>query len=208
MNEIDVRTIVRLLGDTSLLRGGLGLKKRFLLARLCALIGGDAWSWSISPRAPARLPDGPPAGGELEPNGPSPAAPSEASAVHDPANVLTVRQISEEGISSVILSRRAGRPPFSPRERKIAQIVLSEITWLHEDVPEREKALNPLSPRQRATLGYLANGLPRRAIAEQLRLSQHTIDGYVKAIYQHYQVNSRATLMKRFAMIGGEELPR
>jgi DNA-binding CsgD family transcriptional regulator len=212
MDEIDVRAIVSLLGEVSLLKGNLAQKKRFLLARLCSLVGGDAWSWSLSQRGPVRLPHGMSGSalgnGTLGGSEPVPAESLETFDLVPPQLELTVRQISEDGVSSISLSRKPGRPVFSARERKIAHIVLTEIPWLHENAPALETPVNGLSPRQRATLIHLADGLPRRAIAQQLRLSQHTVDGYVKAIYQHYRVNSRATLMRRFAMIGGEEVPR
>ena len=211
MDETDVRSLIRLLGETSLIRGGLAQKKRFLLAKLCGLIGGDAWSWSLSQRGRTRQLDGM-SGRALGAVGAKGNGAVGSSPAPDdlalPQFELTARQISEDGVSSIRLSRRPGQPSFSLRERKIAEIILSEIPWLHENAPAREKVSVELSPRQRATLFYLADGLPRRAIAQRLRLSQHTVDGYVKAIYQHYRVNSRATLMKRFAMIGGEEVSR
>lgn len=45
--ETDVRKIVGLLGEVIALPGSHVVKKRHLMDGLCALIGGDAWAWSL-----------------------------------------------------------------------------------------------------------------------------------------------------------------
>ncbi len=57
-----------------------------------------------------------------------------------------------------------------------------------------------LPPRQRATLVHLIDGLSRPAIAKRLGISTHTLHGYIKDIYKHYRVNSRAELVKKFTL--------
>lgn len=206
MPEADVWAIARLLGDLAVLPGGRNAKRRRLLDRLCQFVGADGWSWSLE-----RL-------GQTGPAKDLPGRPSALSAAVGrlrgrpclfplrPRSDLTVRQIAGGLLSSIRLSRQDGRPRFSPRERQIARIVLSEIPWLHERTPSCPVPSVPgLTPRQRATLLHLAGGLGRRAIAQRLHLSPHTVDSYVKEIYRHYHVNSRAALVKRFSMIGGAE---
>ncbi|MEJ0000519.1 MAG: LuxR C-terminal-related transcriptional regulator [Verrucomicrobiota bacterium] len=112
----------------------------------------------------------------------------------------TVRQISGEGVSTIHLLRRRGCRPFSARERRVAQIVLTEIPWLHEAAGVREVSRADLPPRHRATLLCLAGGLGRAEIARRLRLSPHTIHGYLKDIYRHYGVHSRAELTRLLAI--------
>jgi DNA-binding NarL/FixJ family response regulator len=53
----------------------------------------------------------------------------------------------------------------------------------------------PEAPRLRETLELLLSGLDRQEIAGAMRLSDHTVHEYVRAIYKHYGVNSRAKLM-------------
>lgn len=53
-----------------------------------------------------------------------------------------------------------------------------------DPLPERRPATaaRPLTPRQRQVLGLLAEGVPVRAIAERLGLSESTVRGYMRRI--------------------------
>ena len=55
-----------------------------------------------------------------------------------------------------------------------------------------------LSPRLRETLQCLLDGSSEKSIAQELRLSPHTVHGYVKLIYRHFQVKSRAQLLSQW----------
>jgi DNA-binding CsgD family transcriptional regulator len=55
-----------------------------------------------------------------------------------------------------------------------------------------------LSPRLRETLECLLDGASEKSIAGRLRISPHTVHGYVKLIYRHFQVKSRAQLLSRW----------
>jgi DNA-binding NarL/FixJ family response regulator len=55
-----------------------------------------------------------------------------------------------------------------------------------------------LPPRVRQTLTSLLNGASEKEIASTLRLSHHTVHVYVKQIYKHYSVSSRAELLARW----------
>jgi DNA-binding CsgD family transcriptional regulator len=215
MREPDVRAIIRLLGEVSVLAGDLSHKKRHLLSRLCHLIEGDRWSWTLDRRdEKSRRPSGSNrmSGGRavasLPENSLSLALSPRFS--EDPGSdlawgtgrTITACQIGDETISSIHIVRKKGRPPFSPRDLKIARIILSEITWLHEPgaSPGARRMEKNLPPRQRATLVHLIDGLSRPAIAKRLGISTHTLHGYIKDIYKHYRVNSRAELVKKFTL--------
>jgi DNA-binding CsgD family transcriptional regulator len=197
MEESDVRAIVRLLGDPRLFHQDPECRRRILLANLCRLVGGDKWSYSFQSRDEVSL---------EESDDAIPQLPAKATSREGASGELHLHasQIADGTVSRIRLSRAPGRRPFSGRERKIAQIVLTETAWLHEPVPTRPKPAATLSPRQRATLVYLAEGLSRGEIAERLRLSRHTVDDYVKAIYRRYRVNSRAMLIKGLSSMAGE----
>lgn len=114
---------------------------------------------------------------------------------------LVSAQINQAGgISIISYFRRPDRPEFDQRETRIAHIVLSEIEWLHENSwPEYPVPMvATLSPRLRSILTCLIHGQARKEIASDFDLSIHTVDGYVKDIYRHFQVNSQAELMRRF----------
>jgi hypothetical protein len=50
---------------------------------------------------------------------------------------------------------------------------------------------------RRRVLDHLIQGHGRKAIAVELKLSEHTVNDHVKAVYRHFGVNSQAALMRR-----------
>jgi DNA-binding CsgD family transcriptional regulator len=60
------------------------------------------------------------------------------------------------------------------------------------------KLLRRLSPRQREALLWLCLGHGEKQIARELKLSQHTIHIYIKAIYRAFDVCSRGELFAKF----------
>ncbi len=114
--------------------------------------------------------------------------------------IVSLRQLDDICQSAVGLYRSLDKPLFTPRDSRIAHILISEVPWLHElGWPEDRGATVPqLSPRQRLTLNLLLQGNSRSQIAEHLGISTHTADGYVKDIYRHFGVHSHAELMMRF----------
>jgi DNA-binding CsgD family transcriptional regulator len=98
------------------------------------------------------------------------------------------------------IHRRWDREPFTDREAKIVHIISSEVRWLHESiVPGGATDTFPsLTPRQRQVQLLLMDGHPVKRVAHLLGISYHTADGYMKQLYQHYGVSSRAEMMRRF----------
>ena len=58
-----------------------------------------------------------------------------------------------------------------------------------------------LRPSYRDVLHALLGGLSEKEIAAGRRLSRHTIHEYVKAVYRHFGVSSRAQLLSRFIRV-------
>ncbi|NJK93400.1 MAG: hypothetical protein HC904_17245 [Blastochloris sp.] len=114
--------------------------------------------------------------------------------------IMSVRPLDGESGSTVALYRRFGKPMFSIRESKIAHIILTEVPWLHElGWPEdRGVSVPRLYPQQRIVLNLLLQGEDRKSIASQLDISINTVSGYVKELYQHFNVNSQSELLARF----------
>ncbi len=54
-----------------------------------------------------------------------------------------------------------------------------------------------LPPRLSQTLTLLLQGDSEKQVAIKLKLSRHTIHGYVKALYRRYEVQTRAELLAR-----------
>ena len=121
--------------------------------------------------------------------------------------LVSARPINGECVSIIGLYRRADQPGFSERDRKVAHILLTEAFWLHaEGWPEDFGAKTPeLSRQRRLVLNLLLEGHSRKMIADQLKLSIHTVSGYVKDVYSNFKVQSHAELMRRFTR-GAEEI--
>ena len=118
--------------------------------------------------------------------------------------------LEEPGVfSGVELYRFVGNPAFSSRDRRLTHIVLSEVDWLHRaDFPaNRGAGVDQLSHRQREVLILLLEGRHRADIAELLRISPHTVNDHIKAIYRHFKVTSQIALIRRFREGDGNDLP-
>lgn len=62
-----------------------------------------------------------------------------------------------------------------------------------------------LTPRQHSVLTLLIDGQSIPQIADRLCLSPHTIKDYVKQIYRHFGVASRAGLIRHFMAGSGSQ---
>ena len=138
---------------------------------------------------------------------------SSADAAWKAANIgpviLSMRPLDLTSSSTIGLYRAYDKPEFSPRESRIAHIVLTEVPWLHlQGWPEdRGISVPRLSRRQRLTLSLLTLGQSRKQIAHHMNISVHTAQGYIKDIYKFFRVNSQAELMNRFHQGNGSDVP-
>ncbi len=114
--------------------------------------------------------------------------------------LVCYRPISNNCISGIGIYRHWSSPPFSKREAKIADIVMNEVAWLHEQGWPWESALQvpQLSRRRRLALNLLLEGLTRKEIASKMEVSLHTVNEYIKHIYLFFGVHSHAELLNRF----------
>jgi len=110
--------------------------------------------------------------------------------------LVCYRPVANNCLSGIGIYRRYDAPPFNRREAKIAHIVMGEVAWLHEQGWPWESALKvPHLPRRcRLALNLLLESLPRKQIADRMEISRHTVDDYVKHIYEFYGVHSHAEL--------------
>lgn len=58
-----------------------------------------------------------------------------------------------------------------------------------------------LTPRQRQVLMLLRRGLAEKDIANELRISRHTVHAHVKGIYTAFDVSTRAELLSRWCRL-------
>lgn len=122
---------------------------------------------------------------------------------------LTPISNDDQRIASIVaFHRRWGREPFTARDARIVHIISSEVRWLHEAAVPGDKTTNAggLSPRLRAVLALLLQGFSRKQMASHLKLSIHTINDYVKALYKYFNVSSSPELMRRFMAGDGGDI--
>jgi len=114
--------------------------------------------------------------------------------------MLLVHPLNGNFSSNLGLHRRRGKPAFGPREKAIADTVYHHVEWLHhygDNAAARETAIQ-LTPRERQTLILVLSGLSPKAIAERMKLSTHTVNDYLKHVYQRFGVKNRAELQAHF----------
>lgn len=92
-----------------------------------------------------------------------------------------------------------GEPPFSAAEHKMVRMFHLELgrLWRTDTIRRATDPRIALPPRLQQTLDALANGHSEKQIAAKLKLSQHTIHNYVKALHQRFNVSSRGELLAR-----------
>ena len=114
--------------------------------------------------------------------------------------IMSLRPLDSTSASAIAIYRRYGREEFDDRDSLIAHIILSEVPWLHEQgwPEDRGVTVPKLSRRQRQALNLLTVGRSRKQIADEMNISMNTVQGYIKDIYRHFNVNSQAELMSRF----------
>lgn len=136
----------------------------------------------------------------------SPSKPFWEAAGIDPI-MITLRPVPGYGISCIAFYRPIGAPQFTGRDSQIAHIILGEVPLLHEaGMPHAtSRTLPQLPPRCRLIINQLVHGLSRKTIAEHLGLRASTVNGYVKKIFDHFQVHSQAQLIARFTRGDGRD---
>jgi len=122
--------------------------------------------------------------------------------------MLSLRPTSSGQVGVIGLFRKVGSPHFGERETRIAHILISEVGWLHDDSwpnhPRHE--ISELTPRLRSVLTLLLHGEARKAIADKLGLSIHTVGDYIKQVYRHFSVHSQSELIRRFVSGDGGDV--
>jgi DNA-binding NarL/FixJ family response regulator len=101
------------------------------------------------------------------------------------ANGYLLKTQSAEELLRCVQSAIEGGAPMSP---KIARRVLEMFASL----APKKQADYALSAREAEVLQCVVDGLLNKQIAERLNLSVHTVDSYLRRIYEKLHVNSRS----------------
>jgi len=104
------------------------------------------------------------------------------SALHAGADGYLLKDEAESEFVYHLQGVLAGRPPLSA---SIARKILGVFRPASDDIVK-------LAPREEQVLTLIARGYSVRKVAEMLAISQHTVAGYLKTIYQKLQISSRA----------------
>lgn len=115
--------------------------------------------------------------------------------------MLAVRYCGDDTWCNLFIARRKGKPPFDESQRALVDSVLRHVKLLHSAVSESElppAMMKDLTLRQRTVLHAMLDGQSRKLMAENLKISQHTVNEHMKAIFQHFGVRSAPALAARF----------
>jgi len=96
---------------------------------------------------------------------------------------------STEDIATAIRSAASGGSPINPT---IARRVLDMFSKANP--PQKDYGI---TPREKEILQLLVQGHSTKEAAAQLNISYHTADGYIRAIYEKLQVNSRGSAVAK-----------
>ena len=96
-------------------------------------------------------------------------------------------------VNGLDFMRATGKPPFTPREVNIVHYLHAELArlWRRPD----PLGIHELPDRQREVLDGIRRGESRKAIAEKMAVSEHTVHTYEKAVFARAEVNSRGELL-------------
>jgi DNA-binding NarL/FixJ family response regulator len=100
------------------------------------------------------------------------------------AHGYVLKEQSREVLARLLTGIVSGEPPLSPSiARKMLRFFNPAPT------PDDEAGL---SPREEEVLRLIAKGYTLAAVGDLLKISRHTVAGYVKALYRKLNVTSRA----------------
>lgn len=98
---------------------------------------------------------------------------------------------TRDGVTNAFsLHRGWGDRPFTERDARLIEILFREAAPLMCPTVT-------LPPRLRAVLECLCHGMSEKEIANQLKLSPHTVHGYVKELHVRLGAHSRGELLAR-----------
>jgi len=104
----------------------------------------------------------------------------------------------------ITLFRAPGEPHFGRRDTNFLRTLHRELAPMigRQLAAANEPSALQLSPQRRQVLGCLLEGDGEKQVAARLGLTRQTVHQYVKAIYRHFRVSSRAELMARWIRHG------
>ena len=116
--------------------------------------------------------------------------------------IVTMQRVAigADHYCGMCILRSLGERKFSRRDKAFLSALHQELAPMvgRQLAAAHEPSAMQLSPRLRQVLDCLLEGDSEKQVASRLGLSAQTVNQYVKAVYRHFRVNSRAELMSRW----------
>jgi DNA-binding CsgD family transcriptional regulator len=115
--------------------------------------------------------------------------------------VVSIRFVDvPKRVEAINIDRPHGAEPFGQREVALMKLLHDEIAPLIgvRLATEEHLCRDGLSRRLRETLKLLLDGRSEKEVAAGMHIGSRTVHEYVTALYQHFQVSSRAELLAYF----------
>jgi DNA-binding CsgD family transcriptional regulator len=91
--------------------------------------------------------------------------------------------------------RADGDEPFDARDKRMCLFLNDQLRCYMADLaPMSKPSMMSLPPRPRQLMAYLLKGYSEKEAADHMDISPQTVHDYVKTIYRHFKVGSRAQL--------------
>lgn len=116
-------------------------------------------------------------------------------------DALSAVEVQPGGLAiGLSIMRQCGEPRFSGRDHAVAELVARGVAQRVGSLlaTRAHVTRSTLSPRLRATLDLLLEGVSEKEAALRLGVKPATAHEYVTALYRHYGVSSRSRLMALF----------
>ncbi len=128
----------------------------------------------------------------------------------DPIRVVVVgpaastRKVREALESSGITVVDEVRSPDDIRGDEPSDVLVVARTPLERDEPEEDDLapIEPLTKREQEVLELVSQGLPNKAIASRLRLSDHTVKFHLSSIFGKLGASTRTEAVRRAVRAG------
>ena len=103
------------------------------------------------------------------------------------------------------IHRLEGSPRFTTQDCELIDACNASLDWFYDELGAPDAPpKSALSPRLQRVLEHLLAGQSEKQVARTIGLTRNTVHEYVKGIYRHFGVGSRAELFARVTQTGGD----
>jgi DNA-binding CsgD family transcriptional regulator len=103
-------------------------------------------------------------------------------------------------VRCTVIAQATESSPWTHGDRFLIRLISHRLylRYAHGYFDPTGDVVSTLSQRQRDTLNHLLDGLNEPEIAKKMCVSTHTVHTYIKTLYRHFDVTSRAQLLSPF----------